>query len=178
MTVTITGSNNIIAVATCGVFTSKLTGTGSQQLAASPAYILAQYIIDTLGLMGASTADVWPLYVNHQPDGRSGNVEDDLGVLYDTTGVKDGRLMEGPVPQHFGIQLRIRALGNQEGYVKIEDIAVAMDELLNAEISLDSGDYVIQNVSRTSPVVPLGIEGGTKRRFLFTINFLVTMKKV
>ncbi len=176
MTTTILGSNNIIAVATYGVFTSKLTGTGSNQLAASPAYILAQYIADVLGLMGETTDDIWPLYVNHLPD--SPNVEDNCGAIYDTTGVKDGRLMEGPVPQHFGIQLKIRSLGNQAGYVKIEDIAVAMDEVVRVELSLSSGDYVIQNVSRTSPVVPLGIEGGTKRRFLFTINFLVTMRKV
>ncbi len=178
MTTTILGSNNIIAVATCGIFTSKLTGTGSNQLAASPAYILAQYIVDVLGLMGETTEDTWPLYVNHLPDDRSSSVEDNCGAIYDTTGVKDGRLMEGPVPQHFGIQLRIRSLGNQAGYVKIEGIAAAMDEVVRVELSLSSGDYVIQNVSRTSPVVPLGIEGGTKRRFLFTINFLVTMRKV
>lgn len=178
MTISVIGSNNVIAVATGGVFTTKMSGIGSNQLAASPAFILSRYIIDTLGLMGETTEDVWPLYVNHLPDAPSSNVEDDCGVIYDTTGVKDGRLMSGEVPQHFGIQLRIRSLGNQEGYVKIEDVAAAMDEVVAVELSLASGDYVIQNVSRTSPVIPLGIEGGTKRRFLFTINFLVTMKKV
>lgn len=177
MTVSIIGSKNLVAIGTGGVLISKMVGTGSNQLLASPAYVLAQYIISVLTTMTTPTDNSdWPLYVNHMPDG--GGVKDDCGVVYDTTGVKDGRLMTGLVPQHFGIQLRIRSLGNQAGYVKIEDLAADMDEVLNGEISLGSGDYLIQNVSRTSPVISLGIEGGTKRRFLFTINFLVTMKKV
>jgi len=177
MTISIIGSTNMVSAATGGVLISKMIGTGSNQLLASPAYILSQYIIEELATMTTpSDGSDWPLYVNHMPDGK--DAIDNCGTLYDTTGTKDGRLMSGVVPQHFGIQLRIRSLGNQAGYVKIEDLAAAMDGVRSVEFTLDGEDYIIQNVSRTSSVIPLGIEGGTKRRYLFTINFLVSMRKV
>lgn len=177
MTISIVGSKDFVAVGTGGVLTAKLVGTGSNQLLASPAYILSKYIIDVLETMTIpSVGGIWPLYISHLPDDK--DVADNCGAIYDTTGVKDGRLMSGEVPQHFGIQIMIRSLGNQAGYVKIEDVAADMDAVLNVELSLDSGDYIIQNVSRTSPVISLGIEGGTKRRFRFTVNFLMTIKKV
>ena len=177
MTITITGSKNIIAVATCGVFTSKLSGTGSNKLLASPASILAYYIINTLGTF-TSPADgsTWPLFETHLPDGR--NVEDNSAVIFDTTGVKDGRLMTGLVPMHFGILVRLRSLDHEIGYAKVEDLAADLDTVLRAEVSIGANDYIIQNVSRSSPIVPLGIEEGTKRRFVFTINFLVSLRKV
>ncbi len=174
MTFSIIGSKDIISIATGGVLVSKLTGTGSNQLLASPAFILAQYIIDVLETMTVPTDDaVWPLYVNHLPDKVS-----NAGAIHDTTGLKDGRYMIGFVPQKFGVQLMLRALDNQIGYAKIEDVAAGLDTIINAELSLDSGDYVIQNASRTSPIIPLGIEEGTRRRFLYTINFLLTMRRV
>lgn len=174
MTVSIIGSNNIIAVATGGVFISKIVGTGSNQLEASPAFILAQYIIETLATMSTPTGgEAWPLYVNHLPDKES-----NAGLMSDTPGIKDGRYMIGFTPQKFGVQLLMRSLDNQIGYAKIEDVAADLDAVINVELSLDTGDYVIQNVSRASPVISLGLEEGTRRRFLFTVNFLLTMRKV
>lgn len=178
MTVAIRGGNKI-AVATCGVFYTVTTsvGTGSNQLEASPASILAEYIREILATMtDPSDKDTWPLYIGHMPDGR--DVQADCGAVYDTTGIKDGRLMSGVVPMHFGIQLRIRALDYEIGYAKIEDVAADLDTVVNAELTFNGNDYLIQNVSRTSLVIPLGIDGGTKRRFLYTINFMLTMKKV
>ena len=177
MTVSIIGSANIIAIATGGVLLSKHVGVGSSVLEASPAYILSQYLIEEAAIMTIPSDDgSWPLYVNHMPDGRE--VADDCGVLYDTAGAKDGRLMTGVVIEHLGIQLRLRSLENQAGYAKAETIVSDLDAILNTELTIGSDDYIIHNVSRTSPIIPLGIEGGTKRRFLFTVNFLVTMKKV
>lgn len=174
MTISIIGSNNMIAVATGGVLISKIVGTGSNQLAASPAHILAQYIINVLETFAVPTDDAtWPLYTNHLPDKPS-----NAGAIFDTPGLKDGRYMIGFVPQKFGVQLMLRALDNQIGYAKIEDVAIDLDAVINAELSIDSGDYVIQNVSRTSPINSLGIEEGTGRRFLFTINFLITMRSI
>ncbi len=171
------GNNNPVTVATGGVFISKLVGTGSNQLLLSPASILAAYIIEELTTMTTpSDESTWPLYITHLPDGRG--VEDDCGLMSDTPGLKDGRYMDGEVPQHPGVQLMIRSLTFDEGYAKIEDVASDLDVVIGFEISLASGDYRIENVSRTSPIIPLGIEEGTKRRFLFTINFLVTVKEI
>ena len=177
MTTTIIGSKDFVAVATGGVLRTRYSGTGSNQLLISPSSILAEYIIETLATMTLPTdGDDWPLYVNHLPDGRG--VKDNCGAIFDTTGLKDGRLMEGGVPMHFGISLQIRALTDQVGFAKIEDIAADMDMVISEEITIDGNDYLLQNISRTSPVIPLGLEEGTRRRFLHTINFLATIKKV
>lgn len=172
--------DNLIAAITGGVLhTIPLARTvqGSDKLLTSPASILAAYIIDELEKMtDPSDKDNWPLYISSMPDGT--NVKTNCGVIYDTTGTADGRLMIGLVPLHPGIQLRIRASSYEVGYAKIEDIASALDEVTNESITIAAGEYEIRNVSRTSPVASLGLEEGTKRRYLFTVNFLLTIKKL
>jgi len=107
------------------------------------------------------------------PDGN--DVPDNCGAIYDTTGLKDGRQMNGPVIRHYGIQLRIRSVDYQTGWIKIEDISSDLDTL-SSEYTVNSIVYTIRNVSRTSPIVALGMEPGTARRFHFTMNYLVTIK--
>ena len=171
---------NVIANMTGGVFfTTPLARTvsGTQKLQASPASIIAYYIIEELSKMtDPSDKDDWPLYISHLPDGS--NVKTDAGAIYDTTGINDMRSMDGGVPQHPGIQIRIRSRSYETGYAKIEDIANALDEVVNASIEIGVLEYEIQNVSRTSPIVSLGVEPGTRRRFSFTINFLLTVREL
>ena len=173
--------DNLIAAITGGVFyTTPLARTmaGSDKLEVSPASVLVAYIIEELDKMTyPSEKSDWPLYTSHLPDGD--NVETDCGVVYDTTGLMDGRLMTGLVPQHPGIQLRIRSRVYETGFNKIEDIAASLDEVSNSSFVIAAGEFEIQNASRTSPVIPLGLEvGSTKRRFLFTVNFILTVKKL
>lgn len=171
---------NLMAAITGGVFiTTPLARTvvGSSLLEASPSSILAAYIINTLDKMSWSIEkDNWPLFVSSMPDGD--NVENDCGAIYDTAGVLDGRQMDGKVPQHQGLQLRIRSQSYEVGYAKAEDIALELDEVANVSLTIDAGEYEIQNVSRTTPIVFLGPEVGTKRRYLFTVNFLLTIRKL
>ena len=172
--------DNLIAAITGGVFILTplaRTVSGTQKLQASPASIMAYYIIEELLKMtDPSDKDDWPLYISHLPDGS--NVKTDAGAIYDTTGINDMRSMDGGVPQHPGIQIRIRSRSYETGYAKIEDIANALDEVVNASIEIGVLEYEIQNVSRTSPIVSLGVEPGTRRRFSFTINFLLTVREL
>ena len=171
---------NIIAAMTGGVFHTKplaRTVSGTSKLQASPASILAYYIINTLEEMtDESDGEDWPLYKASLPDGS--NVKTNAGAVFDTVGMNDQRSMDGGVPQHPGIQLKIRSRDYETGYAKIEDIAHALDEVANAEIEIDALEYELQNVSRTSPIVCLGNEYSTKRRFEFTINFLLTIREL
>ena len=174
-------AGNLISNITGGVFystTSVREVVGSDVLTASPASIMAAYIIDELAKMTTpSDMGDWPLYKSSMPDGK--NVETDCGVIYDTTPVIEQRLMSGLVPQHPGIQLRIRSRKYEIGYAKIEDVAVALDAIDHETVSIAAGDFVIQNANKSTAVVPLGLEvGTTKRRFLFTVNFLLTVKKL
>ncbi len=170
-------AGNLLAAINAGGFyfapLSRVT-VGTPKLGVSPAFVLAYYIRNTLATMSVPSAGIsWPLFVQHIPDSPS-----DAGSLYNTAGIIDGREMVGSVPIHQGIQLRIRSLSEETGYAKIEDVASALDEVFDESVEIDPEEYNIQNVSRTTDIVSLGIEGGTKRRFLFTVNFMLTIRKL
>ena len=179
MSNTIIGGN-LTAAITGGVYyltALARTTEGSEQLLTSPATILRAYIVNILATMNLpSTKRVWPLYVSHLPDGN--NVRTDAGVVYDTSGLNDPRQMNGFVPQHFGVQFRIRAKDYDAGWTKIEDIATDLDAVNNVSIIVDSVEYELHNISRTSPILALGIEPGTKRRYGFTVNFIMTISNL
>lgn len=141
----------------------------------SPASVLATYIVGLGHMTTPSSGSTWPLYVSSLPDGD--NVADDAGAVYDTTPLKDGRLMMGPIVQHYGVQLTIRSRDYDDGWDKVNDIAAALDSVVDVTVTRDSVDYLIENVSRAG-VNPLGTEPGTKRRYLFTANFLLTMRQI
>ena len=148
----------------------------TNKLQKTPASIIAYYIINTLAKMsGPSDGLTWPLYDSNLPDGPQ--VETDAGAIYDTSGVLDNRYMSGEVSQHFGFQLRIRSRDKNVGYTKIEDVSSALDDVKLATFSIGSLDYSIQNISRSSTIVSLGVEPGTKRRFHFTVNYLLTIRE-
>ena len=180
---TITGNNIIAAVSGGTLALTTLVGkdggaTGSDVLLRTPATIVGEYIIAVLALMTRPSAgDAWPLYISHLPD--NDNVETDAGAIYDTSGNKDGRLMIGPVIQHFGIQIRFRSRDYNTGFEKIEDVAASLDAILRATVIMDTEQYRIQNMTRTTPIISLGLEPeSTKRRFLFTVNFIASIKEI
>jgi hypothetical protein len=150
----------------------------STALLLPPVDILAPYIIaQGIGSLTApADGSDWPLYTAHQPDDSS--VKTNSACFYDTPGVKDGRLMAGSVISHYGMQLRIRCDTYVTGYAKAEEVALAMDDIFNAPIVIGANTYSIQNISRQSPVLPLGEEKGTKGRQLFVVNFRATITRV
>ena len=170
-------ANIEIAVTEDSTATSETSGrvrVGSNKLLLTTAAVIADYIInDAAKMTSPNVSGDWPLYISSMPDGN--DVPDNCGAIYDTTDLKDGRQMNGPVIRHYGIQLRIRSTDYQTGWIKIEDISSDLD-ILSSEYTVSSIVYTIQNVSRTSPIVALGMEPGTTRRFHFTMNYLVTIK--
>lgn len=144
----------------------------------TPAVVLTYFIINSLGKMTTPTdGEDWPLYSPHMPDGD--NVETNCGVVHDTLGVKDPRsISSGVVSEHPGVQIRVRTNDYNVGFAKIEDIALALDAVANETITIGSESYKIHNVSRASPIACLGVEPGTKRRTFFTVNYLLTLKKL
>ncbi len=172
-------SGNKIANMTGGVFlTVPLARTvqGSLKLTTSPASVIAEYIITTLTTMTKPTLNNdWPLYISLMPDGDE--VETNLGAVYDTVGVNDPRQMNGLVPEHPGIQIMIRSQNHEAGYAKIESIGNALDEVVRAQVFIGEKEFEIHNISRTSNIVSLGVERGTKR-YLFSLNYIVTIRKI
>lgn len=135
-----------------------------------PADIIRQLLID-LGL-GAAVGD-WTTYVSFLPS----DPEKALCV-YDTVGRIDGRLMQtGEQIEHPGIQIRVRGADYVTTWEKAKAIALALDAVNQNLVSISSDEtYTINNVSRSGPVIPLGMEvEGTARHYHFTINAVLTI---
>ena len=109
------------------------------------------------------------------PDGPQ--VETDATSIRDTAGILDGRfLRNGQVVQHFGLQLRLRANDYETGWTKIESVAIALDGIpAETEIIKNDTTYKILNMSRTTPVINLGLDD--KKRNSFTVNYLLTIRE-
>ena len=167
-----------IPAVTGGLFSYVRISTTSDSLVNSPADILAKYIIQqAIGDMTEPTdGDDWPLYTTYMPDGSS--IKNNAGCLYDTTPIKDGRIMDGSVIDHYGIQLMIRSTTYAAGYTKAESIARATESILKDTLTIGAYEYELKNISRQGSVIPLGAEKGTKGRSLFTVNFLATIKRI
>lgn len=141
----------------------------------TPAQIVRQFYLDEELVVEPGSSGSWPAYIGHMPDGE-GSV-DDCVTIYDTTGVKDGRLMSGANIFHEGVQVRVRSTSYTTGWKKAWELAEALAGILRKSLDLDSDSYIIQSVTQSTVVVPLGAEEGTKRRDHFTVNFLVTLKE-
>jgi len=145
-------------------------------LADSPASVLRTYAVNLGHGSLPSSGIAWPLYVGTIPDGIA--VEDDAATFIDTAPVKDGRHMAGDIVQHYGVELLVRATDRGDGWTKASAIASAFDAV--AQVTTTSGgiDYLLENISRGG-VNFIGLEPGTsKRRYLHTVNFLLTMRQI
>lgn len=173
---TIVGGN-LIAAITGGVYFLQAGVDPTVVDNVTPAVVMREYIVTVLAEMSMpSLSDIWPLYVSHLPDGE--NVDDQAGAVYDTSAAKDGRLMEGPVVLHEGVELVVRSPSYSQGWSKIKDITDALDLVNNVSITVNTVDYLIEAFSGNGPVA-MGKETETaKRREKFSASFFMTFKKV
>ena len=146
----------------------------------SPAFIISQYLIDEGICVDPSDSGDWPVFVVLLPDGDE--VDDNALACFDTAPLKDGRVMEGENIFHYGVQILIRSDANDYsgGWTKAKEIESAMEELNRTEITIDSGNvFRVDSATDTTGVVAIGQEmENSKRRNLFSCNFLVTMKEI
>ena len=142
----------------------------------SPAVILSEYLIDQGLFTAPSDEDSWPLYISSVPDADT--VENDLGGIYDSEGLKDGRIMSsGETIFHYGFQVRVRSEDYQDGWDKLHEVNELLVAVTNEVVTVASVDYLVESISQISSIMSLGVEEGTKRRYNFTVNFLATIKE-
>ena len=148
-------------------------GDLSSTMLHSPAEILrASLIAGGLGVLRSeSPLGDWPIFVGHMPD-----TPDIIICVYDTAGVKDGRLMTGKTIRHHGWQIRVRTTEYDTGFVKMEMLADYLDTVLRETVVIDGITYVIQVVVQTSGPVSIGQEPDAKRRENFTLNGIMTLQ--
>lgn len=141
----------------------------------SPADILREVMVATLSLgTDPDDGDVWPVYASSEPDSP-----DNCITVFDTEGVKTGRLMVGgEVTEHHGIQIRVRSVDFPTGYAKARAIAVSLDEELYYDpVTMESSIYNVRCFNRTSGVLSLGKDVPNTKRNLFTINGLLSVRR-
>ena len=140
-----------------------------------PAQVFQKWLISkALGSdSDAETLLPWPVYVGFLPESP-----DDLIVVSDTTGAKDGRLMVGETIFHPGIQIRIRSLDYVAGYTKAQDIFKALDKIKNLNVVVNQSTVRIAAFTKSSDILNLGTDPETRRRQGFTINGTTTLQHV
>ena len=142
----------------------------------SPAYIMAQYLIGEAYLSDPSSSGDWKVFVGNLPDGD--DVDHDAVGCMDTTPIKDGRVMEtGETLFHFGCQLIIRSSDYNEGFAKADELKLFLETIQRDTETISGTVYRLDNITIASGVIALG-QDGPKRRELFSLNFLVTLKEL
>lgn len=135
----------------------------------SPADIIYALLED----LDVPQSGTWQMFVGFLPD-----FPDNAICIYDAEGTMDGRIMSsGERIIHPGVQIMVRSLGYREGWDKAEAIALLLDEQQKVSVAVESdGTYILDCVSRTSPVVSVGMEQiNDRRRNGFTINMTITV---
>lgn len=162
-----------VAIATGGI----ITAVGDAAFYFSPAQIMGAMMIDGLELMGRfSDGGDWPLFLSHLPEATKCVVN--AGAIYDTSPVNEMKNCDGEVVSHGGIQLLLRSDVYSTLWDKIQRIALSVEAQTNVSVDLGSGNiYTFISATRSSGPVSLGMERGTGRRFLASLNYLVTIRK-
>lgn len=136
------------------------------------AQILTKYLIDKGLFTDPLDNDEWPVFINHLPGGKD---VQQAAAVNDNESMMDGRLMEGTVIDHPGIQVRVRDRDFTIGLQKARAVAASFSTIKKKIVAMSDGShYTIWNVSRVSNVLPMGVEPGTRLK-LFSTNFLTTI---
>lgn len=139
----------------------------------SPADVLRYLLIDKgMGTLPTDSLD-WPIFVDNEPDRP-----DECITIYNTTGRKNGRTIEGEIQEHHGIQIRIRSAVSEEGYPKARILATTLDEEVYTENVYISGSvYCVHSFSRVDDIRSLGKDTPTPtKRSIYIFNGLLMVR--
>jgi len=142
----------------------------------SPAYIISRYLIGEEILTDPSDSGSWPVYIGLLPDDN--DIPHNAVACIDTAGLRDRRNMDGENLFHHGVQIMLRAEVYNTGYQKAQAIATELEGVDHVNEVISSDTFQLICIDQTTDIVVLGQEEGTKRRELFSINFLVTLKEI
>jgi len=139
-----------------------------------PSKILSKFLIRDL-VVGSHNDDVWPCFYGFMPDDDS--VPDTLVTVYDLEGTTAGKLMRGnTVIDYPMVSIMLRATSYGDGFNKGNDIKDLVDSYRYDYMSVGGSYYAILNAKRSSGVVASGQAAGTRRRYLFTLTYALTLK--
>jgi len=131
-------------------------------------------VVRTLGTI-PNVAGTWPVYRANQPD-----VPDDMIAVFESQGVRQGRhMIGGAYKERAAFQVMVRSNNYDTGDKKAADIAIDLIEslpviyILTTAVTLNQ--YRIDSISKASGPIPLGKETTVSKRYLFSINFTMSI---
>jgi len=137
----------------------------------TPAHIFQRLLIQNgFGSNPSDSTGNTPIYVSFLPDDVNEGI-----ALYNTVGIGEEKDSSGEQVEHYGVQIRIRSGKEKDGWLLGHSIKKWLDSIMWKEIEIDNTIYWIMSV-RCGLVNSLGIEPETKRKFIFTINVVATIK--
>ncbi len=141
----------------------------------SPSLIVHQHLVDDHPDIFTEPQDdlEWSLFIAFLPDVDI--PESNTAAIFDTVGIKDGRFMSGDSVFHHGLQIMMRSATHIEGWEKAEALSVALDAIKQTVVIMGPKTYTIAAATQSAPPLFVGLEEGSKRRFLFSVNFTVSI---
>lgn len=158
-----------------------LPSTGPKTLLHSPASIFQELLIlldlAERPLETSATDPDWTAYASDLPD-----TPEKVIVVYDTTAKGFGRDMSGNGyrTEHYGLQLLIRASTHPTSFQRVQQLAIALDEVvLNNVVAMTNPTavYYVKDAVR-SPVNNLGKDKPKSKRNLWTINLTTAIRRL
>jgi hypothetical protein len=142
---------------------------------ASPAQLIAQFLVNQGVGSAPAGALAWPISVGFSPDGTG--AQDSSITIYDTEGVGDGRILfTGEEINHPGVQVRVRAQAYGDGWGKMVELTHFLALLFRQTLTVGLYDYLVYNAFQVAPPASLGQEQSAKRRYLSTVNYLISLQ--
>jgi len=136
--------------------------------------IMQKYLVAQELFTLPSDSDDWPLYVTSLPDN-----DNNAGLVVDNQDVIDGRLMStGENIKHYAISVIVRASDYETGWLKAKSILTDFCAVQNITVVVGSNSYQLGAVTKNSGILSLGMEPGTKRRYMFRLNCNITLEEL
>ncbi len=145
----------------------------------SPAKIVRKLLldmdegVDPEFTTGKYTGDPWPAFYGAEPP-----IPDNVLVVNDTTGHRDGVTFDGEIQEHFGFQIMVRSIDHDTGWAKAHALRAALSEtVLQVTVLVGSNVYLIPAIVNMGQVMNMGKESQTSKRSLFTVNAELSVRQ-
>lgn len=154
----------------------------------TPAEVVRAALIQLgLGTHGIAYG-AWPVFTEMEPDAPDNTI-----TLYDTDGIVQARnMVDGEVYENHGVMIRVRGVKTIVGTLpvsgariarnKIDDIVRALDQSvcrysISVPDNIVSGTtlYTLHSANRSSGVMRSGRQRGNSERYVYTVNYLMSL---
>lgn len=133
---------------------------------------LGQCVDPTFDGAGKYTGGAWPAFSGTEPP-----QPDDCVTIYRGTDVVDARTMRGNLMLHYAAQFRVRCDVSDDGKAKAQELQRAVaEDVLGALVTVGANNYKVLNFAKIGPVLELGYNVPTDKRFLYTVNMLAVIR--